>query len=82
MGKNVLHSEQSEQDEAIRDSMKLAFDIMRNASLQLDRNQDAMKYANESLKIDVLRFHEKKNEKYELLLPQANTNEDDTNLGS
>ena len=64
----ALSSEQSEKDEAIRDSMKLAFDIMRNASLQLDRNQDAMKYAKESLKIDVLRFNEKEIEKYELLL--------------
>jgi tetratricopeptide (TPR) repeat protein len=51
-----------------RRTMKLAFDIMRNASLQLKRNQDALIYAKKSLKIDTLRFNNKEIETYELLL--------------
>ena len=55
-------------DAIARRTIKLAFDIMRNASLQLKRNQDALKYAKKSLKIDTLRFNNKEIETYELLL--------------
>ena len=55
-------------DNLARQITKVAFDVMRNASLQLKRNEDALKYAKDTLKIDVLRFNQKEIEKYEILL--------------
>ena len=54
-------------DDRARQITKVAFEVMRNASLQLKRNEDAFKYAKEILKIDVMRFNKKEIEKYEIL---------------
>ena len=67
-GKKCLEVCSIMDDETARKTTKFAFDIMRNASVQLKRNQDALKYTKESLKVDVIRFNNKEIQRYEIFL--------------
>ena len=67
-GKKCLQVCSIMDDETARKTTKFAYDIMRNASVQLKRNQDALKYTKESLKVDVIRFNNKEIQRYEIFL--------------